>query len=94
MASALQHIRQAFRGGLCRFSIHALEEMDEDGLSEADVEEAVMNGALVATLTEDPRGRRFVVRGLGLDRETRIELVCRFLPSSILRIITVYAIEE
>jgi hypothetical protein len=40
--------------------MHALEEMDADGLLAADVEEAVMNGEVVAALTEDPRGTRFV----------------------------------
>ena len=68
--------------------------MDKDGLTEGDVAEVVMNGAVVATLTEDPRGTRFVVRGTGLDEETEVELVCRFLPLSTLRIITVYAIEN
>ena len=68
--------------------------MDEDGLTDADVQQAAMNGRIVATLTGDPRGTRFVIRGLGLDEETEIEIVCRFLPSSTLRIITVYAIEE
>jgi len=68
--------------------------MDEDGLTDADVKRAVMKGAIVATLTEDPRGTRFVVRGVILNDETEVEIVCRFLPSSTLRIITVYAIEE
>jgi Domain of unknown function (DUF4258) len=94
MPPALQRIQQAFRNGVCWFSEHALEEMDADGLIEADVEQAVMNGSVVAVLTEDPRGTRFVVRGSGLDQQTKVEMVCRFLPSSTLRIITVYAIEE
>jgi len=53
-----------------------------------------MTGAIVAILTEDPRGTRLVIRGVTLDEETEVEIVCRFLPSSSLRIITVYAIEE
>ena len=94
MPLEIRRIRQAFREGQYYYSIHALEEMDEDGLTEADVEQAAMNGAVVATLTEDSRGTRFVVRGFTLDEESEIEIVCRFLPSSTLRIITVYAIEE
>jgi len=89
----IRRIRQAFREGQYYYSIHALEEMDEDGLTFADVEQAVMSGAIVAILTEDPRGTRFVVRGVTLDEETEVEIVCRFLPSSSLRIIRVYAIE-
>ena len=80
--------------GASQGSSHALDEMDEDGLTDADVRQAIMNGEVVATLTEDPRGTRFVVRGFGLDDETEVEIVCRFLQSSTLRIITVYAIEE
>ncbi len=94
MPPNIRRIRQAFRDGQYYYSIHALEEMDEDGLTDADVKRAVMKGAIVATLTEDPRGTRFVVRGVILNDETEVEIVCRFLPSSTLRIITVYAIEE
>jgi len=94
MPLGIRRIRQAFRDGRYKYSIHALDEMDEDGLTDADVEQAVMKGGVVATLTEDPRGSRFVVRGFGLDEETEVEIVCRFLQSSTLRIITVYAIEE
>ena len=44
-------------------------------------------------LTNDPRGVRFVVRGRPRGREEEVEVVCRFLPSERLRIITVYAME-
>ena len=70
-----------------------LEEMDDDGLLESDVHEVMMRGKIVAKLTGDPRGARFVVRGSTIDKET-VEVVCRFLPEGILRIITVYAAEE
>jgi len=72
--------------------MHALEEMDEDGLVEADVRRALLNGELRARLTDDPRGIRFVVRGMSHGVE--IETVCRFLPSGLLRIITVYVPKE
>ena len=69
-----------------------LEEMDEDQLVDLDVYEAIMKGNVVAKLTGDPRGTRFVVRGVAVDEETEVEAVCRFLPTSILRIITVSAL--
>ena len=66
--------------------------MDEDQLVDLDVYEAIMKGNVVAKLTGDPRGTRFVVRGVAVDEETEVEAVCRFLLTSILPIITVSAL--
>jgi hypothetical protein len=41
-----------------------------------------------------PRGERFVVRGLPRGYEAEVEVVCRFLPSGRMRIITVYRAED
>ena len=90
----IRRLRLAVKEGRYEFSIHALEEMDEDNLDDADVYEVMMQGKVVATLTGDARGTRFVISGLASDGETRVEVVCRFLPTGIVRIITVYAIEE
>ena len=43
--------------------MHALDEMDEDLLTEGDVRRALLNCQLRAKLVDDPRGVRFVVRG-------------------------------
>jgi hypothetical protein len=86
----LKRIRRAIREGRYEFTAHALEEMDEDDLAEADVRQAVLHGNISAELTDDPRSARFVVRGTTDDKEREMELVCRFLPSGLLRIITVY----
>jgi len=53
----------------------------------------LMRGKIVSTLTGDPRGTRFVVRGITA-KQIEVEVVCRFLPIRILRIITVYAVED
>jgi hypothetical protein len=90
----LGRIRQAIREDRYEFTIRALEEMDEDGLLYEDVRHAILHGSLQAELTDDPRGTRFVVRGKTQDEDAEIEIVCRFLPSGMLRIITVYAEEE
>ena len=90
---SIRRLRLAVREGRYSYSVHALEEMDDDGLLESDVHEVMMRGKIVAKLTGDPRGARFVVRGSTIDKET-VEVVCRFLPEGILRIITVYAAEE
>jgi len=89
---SLKSIRRAIREGRYEFTIHALEEMDEDDVEETDVRSCLLHGSLSDELTDDPRGTRFLVRGTSQDRE--IEVVCRFLPSGLLRIITVYQLAE
>ena len=90
----LRRIRRAIRVGRYELTVHALEEMDEDDLGEADVLGALLRGVLSAELTDDPRGSRFVVRGKTHEGDREIEVVCRFLPSGLLRIITVYESAE
>lgn len=91
---SIRRIRRAIREYHYEYTIHALEEMDEDGLTDADVRQAHLQGRLVTKLMDDPRGIRFVVRGTPKGGDIEIEVVCRFLPSGLLRIITVYALEE
>ena len=90
----LKRIRRAMRDGRYEFTVHALEEMDEDDLDEADVRQAVLRGELSAELTDEPRSTRFVVRGTTRRRDREMEVVCRLLPSGRLRISTVYQLEE
>ncbi len=90
----IKRIRRAIRNGRYEFTVHALEEMDEDDLDESDVRHVVLHGEISAELTDDPRGIRFVVRGTTSNKDCEIEVVCRFLPSGLLRIITVYKLEE
>jgi hypothetical protein len=66
--------------------------MERDGLEVEDVKSAILGGNIVAQMTDDPRGKRVVVRGADSDGNRDIEVVCRFLPSGLLRIITVYAL--
>jgi hypothetical protein len=68
--------------------------MDDDELGESDVREALLRGRITACLEDDPRGVRFVVRGKPQAYDADIEVVCRFLPSSAMRIITVYRLED
>ncbi|MBS1812197.1 MAG: DUF4258 domain-containing protein [Acidobacteria bacterium] len=91
---AIKQIRRAIRNGQYQYTNHALEEMDADDLTEEDVRNSLLHGEVVSTLTDDPRGIRFVVQGNELFGARTMEVVCRFLPSSLLRIITVYVLEE
>jgi hypothetical protein len=90
----LKRIKRAVKEDHYQFSAHALEQADEDSLTEEDVRHAILNGVLSATLTDDPRGERFIVCGISHAGDCRIEVVCRFLPSGLLRIITVWTLEE
>jgi hypothetical protein len=89
----LDRIRQAIRDGHYHITPHALEEMADDGLKVEDIEHLLLTGDLIRRLTQDPRGERYVIGGPSLDgREARV--VCRFLPSGKLRVITAWALEE
>jgi len=89
-----RRVRGAVRRGKYEFTLHALEEMDEDNLSESDVRSALLRGHVTARLADDPRGVRVVVRGTPQRYDAEIEVVCRFLPSGVMRIITVYRRES
>jgi hypothetical protein len=90
----LKRIQRTVREKRYEFTIHALEEMDDDDLDESDVRFAILHGELSSELTDDPRGIRFVVLGNATDKIRSMEVVCRFLPTDLLRIITVYKIKE
>jgi hypothetical protein len=71
---SIRRIRSALTEGRYFFSDHALEEMDDDGLLESDVLEVLMRGKIVAKLTGDLRGLRFVVRGTTVERKLKLRL--------------------
>ena len=45
---SIRRIRLAVRQGRYAYSVHALEEMDDDRLLESDVNDVVMRGKIVA----------------------------------------------
>ncbi len=49
---SLKLIRRAIREGRYEFTVHALEEMDEDEIEEEDVRQAILQGSLSAELTD------------------------------------------
>jgi hypothetical protein len=50
MAVGTRRIRGAVRQGRYEFTLHALEEMDEDDLSESDVRKVLGRGRVIARL--------------------------------------------
>jgi hypothetical protein len=85
----LQRIRQAIREQRYRVSGHANEEMSEDGFDAGDIESIILTGRITQRFTRDPRGTRYEVTGDARDGRGAC-VVCRFLPSGVLLIITAY----
>ncbi len=85
----LTRIRQAIREERYRVSMHANDEMAEDCLDIADIEQMILTGTLVKKLTHDRRGTRYEIFGeTAGGRDGTV--VCRFLASGTLLIITAY----
>ena len=89
----LQRIRRAVREQKYRISSHANEEMSDDELEARDIESIIFTGRVARRFTRDPRGTRYEVISNTPDGR-RGGVVCRFLPSGVLLIITAYAEEE
>lgn len=90
----LERIRGAIVDGEYDLTRHAVDEMAEDRFGILDIENAIVNGAVAKTETEDPRGPRYTVVGLAEDRKTEVGVVGRFTETGVNLIITVYEITE
>ena len=75
-------------------TVHAMEEMAEDDLDVIDIEEAVLNGQVVRSNKDDPRGTRYTVEGVALDGQKLVAIVGRFHGTSRFLIITVYDVNK
>jgi len=89
----LTRMHQAIREERYRISSHANEEMSEDDLVAEDIEDIILTGQITRKFTHDPRGTRYEVAGDTTDGR-RACVICRFLPSSVLLIITAYVEDE
>ncbi len=90
----LTRIRAAIRNGTYDMTMHASEEMAEDALDIVDVESSILNGRLVKSEKDDPRGTRHIVHGAGPDRKAQIGTVGRFTETGRYLLITVYRVTE
>jgi len=90
----LETIRDAIVRGDYDLTRHAVDEMAEDNLSLLDVECAVLDGEIVKTETDDPRGPRYTIVGLAENKRTEVGMVSRFTETGIYLIITVYEVTE
>lgn len=89
----LQRIRWAIREQRYRISSHANEEMADDLLASNDVEQIILTGLIAQRFTRDSRGRRYAILGATID-ERSAYVVCRFLLSGVLLIITAYVVDD
>ena len=88
----LDRIRAAIRDETYDMTGHAVEEMAEEELDFIDVESAILNGRLIKTEKDDPRGTRYTVHGTGADGSTLVGSVGRFTETGRYLIITVYEV--
>jgi len=61
----LDQIREKVRLRQYDMSLHAMEEMAEDGLDILDVEHGVLSGRIARIEKDDPRGTKYVIEGTG-----------------------------
>lgn len=90
---ALRRMRQAICEQRYRISSHANDEMANDFLVADDIENIILTGEITRRFTRAPRGTRYKVLGDTGDN-CRACVICRFLLSGILLIITAYVEEE
>lgn len=92
--AAFERILKRFREKVRRceyvMSLHAEEEMDDDGLTILDIESSVLTGRIVER-QRDTRTRewKYVVRGAGIDGSP-VGIVGKLSPTGQLVIITTY----
>ncbi len=90
--NVLRRSRQAVRSQKYRISSHANDEMADDLLMSEDIEQIILTGTVAREFPDDPRGIRYEIRGETVDRRYAY-VVCRFIFSDVLLIITAYAEE-
>jgi hypothetical protein len=73
-------------------TIHAEEEMDNDGLTIFDVESVILTGEIIERQRDrKTRDHKYLVRGEIVDGSRKAVVVSRFGPTDRLVILTVYA---
>jgi hypothetical protein len=89
----IDDIRDNVRVGTYDMTVHALEEMAEDGLDILDFEQSILYGQISRIEKDDPRGTRYVIEGPAIEEQISVGSVGRFVDDRYL-IITVYAIAD
>jgi hypothetical protein len=91
----LTKIRELVRSRQYVMTLHADEEMDADGFSIVDVENALLAGRIVARQTDpESNERKYLVHGPSVDQATDLVVVVKFGRGDHLVIVTLYANES
>ncbi len=95
MVSHILHsIQEAILRGEYDVTVHAVEEMAEDGLDIFDIECALMGGDLTKTETDDPRGTKYTIVGKAVDGRTPVGVIGRFKETDVFLIVTAYEMDK
>lgn len=86
-------IRQRIRGSQYEMSYHAEHERGLEKITNAEIEEALLNGETIEDYPDDLRGPSCLVLGW-IRRKVPLHVVCGLSPSGWLRIITLYIPRE
>lgn len=88
----LAKIRDRVRLRQYVMTLHADEQMGEDGFGIFDVENALLTGSIVGRQTDrKSKERKYLVRGRNADDTTDLVVVVKFGPTEVLVILTIYA---
>jgi hypothetical protein len=89
----LERFRQLVQSGQYVMTIHAQEEMEDDGLTVFDVESGLLTGAIVERQRDRKTGEwKYLVEGLTLAGAGCV-VVGKITPVDKLAILTVYALQ-
>lgn len=85
-------MRAKVRGRQYVMTVHAEEEMDADGLSIFDIENAVLSGSIVERQVDRAKGeRKYVIRGSPLEGDDAVVVVVKTGPTGKVVVLTVYS---
>jgi hypothetical protein len=81
LSRILRKIRDRVRAREYVMTLHADEEMDADGFSIVDVENALLTGELVGRQTDrESRERKYLIQGPSADQTADLVVVVKFGP--------------
>ncbi len=87
--SLIEKIRERIRIRDYYLSLHAEQELAEDGFDRRDMEHASLTGFVEKKMTHDIRSSRYRVEGVAKDGRL-MRVICRFTEVGPVVIITVY----
>ena len=90
-AHTINRMRERVRKRLYLMTLHAEEEMDNDGLTVYDVESIILTGQVIERQRDRKTGqRKYLIRGETVEGTQTAVVVCRWGPTDKLVIVTVY----